>query len=82
MGWVTDEITNVYGIRYVLNNDSSSNPNSDKGSFVENGNNVQLEVLSSSDQSLVFNGFFYDADYSDELGRDSTGNISLSRRRR
>ena len=73
MGWVTDEITNVYGIRYVLNNDSSSNPNSDKGSFVENGNNVQLEVLSSSDQSLVFNGFFYDADYSDELERDSTG---------
>lgn len=73
MGWVTDEITNVYGIRYVLNNDSSSNPNSDKGSFVENGNDVQLEVLSSSDQSLVFNGFFYDADYSDELVRDSTG---------
>lgn len=73
MGWVTDEITNVYGIRYVLNNDSSSNPNSDKDSFVENGNDVQLEVLSSSDKSFVFNGFFYDADYSDELGRDSTG---------
>lgn len=73
MGWVTDEITNVYGIRYVLNNDSSSNPNSDKDSFVENGNDVQLEILSSSDKSLVFNGFFYDVDYSDELGRDSTG---------
>lgn len=72
-GWVGDTIINTYGIRYVLNDDTVNNPNTSKDSFIEGGDNVQLDNLTNNNSSHVFDGFYYDESLSTILGRDSSG---------
>lgn len=64
-GWYAgDTIFNYrYGIRYALNSDTASNPNS-YTCFDTNESGLVLKPLLNSNSSLKFDGFYYSSDFS------------------
>ena len=81
-GWYAgDAINNLtYGIRYSLNSETASNPNSGNNSFNTLSGNVFIKPLDNTNQNLLFEGYYYDSNYtiSSLLGKSPSGDYILN----
>ncbi len=78
-GWYDGRVLSdvTYGIRYELNSETAINTNT-ISSFNKSGSPIVLKKIENTSEKYVFNGLYYDSEFTKRLSENSDGDIVLT----
>lgn len=71
-GWLSDSYTSIYGIRYVSNSSTATNPSDNPTSFNDgDSNDIVINDRSNQEAGKIFGGYYYDSELTKPLDKNN-----------
>lgn len=78
-GWHSGSVKHIYGIRYVSNSSTATNPSDNPTSFNDgDSNDIVINDMTNQESGKTFGGYYYDPALTKGLDKNGDGNYVLN----